>query len=184
MLSHWFSKAKSKKSLQHSPDMAPWWPRSCEWAFLRQRLCSKNWGCAMGKEWRLLNVLCPLTFCFVLLRWWGGEMFALLPTFALVIFQLKRPSLIAICYPILESWHKNCGFFPLLPKMNVNKSLNLFCRGEGLLIMVWDIRFNPDRSNVLVLGWKDYYLTKNNTVNQLLVTKTEQQNHFRLLFLS
>lgn len=43
----------------------------------------------------------------------------------------------------------------------------------GLLIMVLE-QIYPDRSNlfnVLTLNYKEYYLTKKNTINKLLVTK-------------
>lgn len=137
--------------------------------------CSKNWGQAMGKKWRLPNVVCPLAllFCLGFFFWGEGQMFVLLPTFGLVMFQLRKPSLIAISHSILESWHKNWGFFPFFQKWVSTKVLIHFVNVKGCLLW-FESRFNPDRSNhlnVLMLSWKGYYLTKNNTVNQLLVTE-------------
>lgn len=135
---HTDSLRQRAKGLQQSPNMAPWWPRICEWAILTQPWC-----------WAVLRIECMLRerskgyqcgfafwqYCFVFVLVVVEQRFVLLPTFGLVLFQLRKPSLIAIFHLILKSWHKKhikimwfFFFFLLFPKTRVNKSFSSFCR--------------------------------------------------------
>lgn len=126
------------KGLHQSPNMAPRWPRNCEWAILKQPWC-----------WAVLRIECMLwerskgyrcgfsfgQHCLVFVLVVAGRRHVLLPTFGLVLFQLRKPALIAIFHLILKSWHKKhikimwgFFFFLLFPKTRVNKSFSSFCR--------------------------------------------------------
>ena len=105
-------------------------------------------------------------------------MFALLPIFGLVMFQLRKPSLIAISHLILKSWHKNYVFFSFFFQKRESIKVSVHFVDVKSYLLWFERRFNPDRSNlfnVLMLNWKHYYLIKNNTLNHLFVTK--KKNH-------
>ena len=145
--------------------MAPWWPRICEWAILTQPWC-----------WAVLRIECMLRerskgyrcgfafwqYCFVFVLVVVEQRFVLLPTFGLVLFQLRKPSLIAIFHLILKSWHKK------------HIKIMWFFFFPSFSLLWFERRCNLDRSNlfnVLMLNWKNCYLIKNNTLNHLFVTK-------------
>ena len=102
---HTDSLRQRAKGLQQSANMAPWWPRICEWAVLTQPWC-----------WAVLRIECMLRerskgyrcgfafwqYCFVFVLVVVEQRFVLLPTFGLVLFQLRKPSLIAIFHLILK----------------------------------------------------------------------------------
>lgn len=128
VLSHWFSKSKSKKPESRYGSLMTW-------KFWKDYLQTKTTAPSFSKneyvEWEIklktINEGCPVTILFYFLFGDMRSFFFLfkLSMLNLLVLPLTKPPLITTFYLILDTWHIHMLFF-FPPHPRVHKSFSTF----------------------------------------------------------